>query len=230
MLFLLINSIIFVVILVGISLRSQLQIMLSSDGEELSIFTRRGMDKILKRVQRKSSTKIKQVQISNSNRLYGMMIGIPWRPRIILSQAMVTQFSERELEYVLYHEIGHHRRHHGIKEFLLGVILTFIGIWVLTQVYGMYFGLLCAIILGIIFGIIEIQIGRIHEFQADRYALDRLENPQSMIEATIKFQRAQGAQFIMTNIWRKLFNRSIPYRERIRYAEEEIEKRKLEAK
>ena len=168
-------------------------------------------------IQNKTGVKINAIKISESDRPFGLMIGIPGSPQLILSRHLNENFSPSEMEYVVLHEAGHYRLNHSLKELLLGLILLFIGIRLCRSIPA-------AVFLGLIFGIGVIQLGKLHELQADQYSLDRTSDPQGMITATEKFSRYYGPKYSenVNPVWQWLFYRGNPYDNRIKMAEEKL--------
>lgn len=170
----------------------------------------------------KTGVKVDPILISESPRLFGAMVGIPGHPQLTLSQSLYSAFSHDQLEYVLLHEVGHYQLQHTIVELILGSAFLIAGISVLKK----HPQLPLTLVLGILCGIAMIQVGRIYEVQADRFALAKIENPQGMIEATttLKTHYEQLGR-TPTPLVRLLFYRGNPYENRIKMAEDEIKRR-----
>ena len=80
---------------------------------------------------------------------------------------------------------------------------------------------------GLMFGIFMIQIGKVNEIQADRYALKHMTNPQGMISATEIFKKNyHETAFYKNPVTKFLFYRGNPYANRMKMAEEEIHRRR----
>lgn len=168
----------------------------------------------------KTNVNIKHTKISESYLPFGMMIGIPWRPQLILSKVLYKKFSPSEIEYVILHEAGHYVLAHSIKELLAGTSLFICGVFLLRAAGGPV-GVALSIVIGLIFGILMIQLGRRNEIEADTFALAKISNPVGMISATKKFQKAYR-NHTDSALVRLLFYRGNPYTNRIQMAEKEI--------
>jgi len=195
----------------------------SSLGKKKKIITVIKDQKLVQLIKLKTGLVIPQLKISESTRLFGMMIGIPTRPQLILSRALYESFDKDEIEYVLMHEVGHYKLSHGVKETTVGVILLITGIFILRQSPN----LLLAIVLGVVFGIMVIRVGRIFEYQADAYALEKMSNPQGMITATEKFRNYYGRKYTenKNKLISSLFYVGNPYDNRIKMAKEKLGRR-----
>lgn len=177
-------------------------------------------------ISNKTKVKVSNIKLMKSERLFGMMIGIPTFPQLILSSNLYKEFTPGELEYVILHEAGHYQLQHGLKEVFVLLILLFIGILILKKIKNEK-AIFFSLILGLVFGIVMIRFGRIHEYQADYFALERMENPEGLISATNKFKESNNSlgKLVKNKLIEELFFRSNPYNNRIRMAREEIEKK-----
>lgn len=212
---------VFLLILFYIPMWLQINMFVSSFGVAKKATTILKDEKIEKVLLIKAKIKIDNIKISESSDLFGMMIGIPGNPQLILSRKLYETFDSDELEYVIMHEAGHYKLAHSIKELLEGLVFFGIGIVVLKKYPNMFL----AASLGLVFGILMIQFGKLNEIEADKYSLERVGNPNGMITATEKFREAWKRQDPNNSIIRFLFYRGNPYENRIRMASEEINKR-----
>ncbi len=122
----------------------------------------------------------------NTRKANAGFTGIGKSRRIILGDTLVKHFSEEEIETVFAHELGHYKHHHIAIGIVTGIVSTFLGLFVTSQLYAWSvteFGFasitdlealpLLAIWLGL-FGLITSPISNIisrrHERQADAYA------------------------------------------------------------
>ncbi len=222
----------------------------SVDGEKIPITVVESQE-IRNLIKDKTGLDIKTIKISESNRLFGMMIGIPTKPQLILSRNLYDTFNSGEIEYVVLHEAGHYILQHGLMEFLIGLFLQILGIWLIMKVEkipafaGMtenrvgltnakneknfIIPLIPAIFLGLFFGILMIQLGKIHEIKADEFTVKKMTDPTGMISATNKFRSFYGPKYSENNnkLIQFLFYRGNPYDNRILIAEKEIKERKI---
>lgn len=164
-------------------------------------------------IRQKTGIEITTFYIVTSDLLFGGMTGIPTKPIMSLSSKLYHAFSKDELHYIALHETGHYALKHILKEALLHL-----GIILLMFFLSSSLGFILAIVCGVVLGCTTIQIARMFEWQADTYALQRLDNPLAMISATKKLQAAWGGP-LDNSLIRKLFYRGIPYSQRISYAQ-----------
>jgi Zn-dependent protease with chaperone function len=181
---------------------------------EQLIFTRTGL-------------KITTLKIAESDYLFGMMIGIPGRPQLLLSRKLYRTFTPEEIEYVILHEAGHYQLGHALAEFLAFIFLFTIDILLLNRFSPSSFSIPLALSLGLVSGILMIRLGRTHECAADRFAVRRMTDPRGMVRATEKFRSFSGIKFTENKnpILHFLFYRGNPYANRINMAEEELKRR-----
>jgi STE24 endopeptidase len=110
--------------------------------------------------------------------------------RIVLFDTLVNQLSHAELAAVLAHEIGHYKRKHILKHFILSAFWTLAGFYVLSLLLEwrpMYeaFGIstpslaIGFVLFGVLSGTFTFWVGplmnwisRKHEYEADAYARD----------------------------------------------------------
>ena len=72
-----------------------------------------------------------------SKKANAALMGIGRTRRIVLSDTLLQNYNEDEIEAVLAHELGHHARRHILKVILTQVAITFLGFW-LTDVVLRY--------------------------------------------------------------------------------------------
>ncbi|MGA2748914.1 MAG: M48 family metallopeptidase [Verrucomicrobiota bacterium] len=124
--------------------------------------------------------------------------------KIVLFDTLVQQLTERELEAVLAHEIGHYKKKHIPKMLLGSAVSSLAGFWLLSflakqQWFYLTFGfapgnmaaalLLFALLGGLVgfwFSPVAHWWSRRYEYQADAYAAQTLNEPQSLISALRK--------------------------------------------
>lgn len=220
-----IKYLIFLLVLGYTTMWLQINLLLSSLNQGKLPVTIAKDNKIRDLVLDKTGVYILATKISETPKLFGMMIGIPTKPQLILSRGLYDSFSPDEIEYVVLHEIGHYKLWHGVKELIAGIVLFAIGIVLLKPIDLFPFTLLLAVTLGVFFGILMIRLGRVHEYQADNYSLNRITNPKGMIQATNKFRNYHGPKYTENNnkIAQFLFYRGNPCDNRIAMAHKEID-------
>lgn len=211
-----IDYLIFSLVLAYIPVRLQINLFLSSLGKKkkpVTFLKNAGISKIL---SAKAKTKIDTIKMTESDLLFGMMVGIPGNPQLILSRKLYETFSKDELEYVILHEAGHYKLGHSVKELTEGIVFFGLGLLILNR----FPNLLLAAVLGLIFGILMIQLAKISELEADNFSLKRVGNPKGMITATEKFYKVWKHQDPKSPLIRFLFYRGNPYENRIKMANE----------
>jgi STE24 endopeptidase len=114
--------------------------------------------------------------------------GLGKTKRIILGDTLLETFTEKEIETVFAHELGHYKKGHIRKNILFSLFATFAGLYIMSIVYIKLlpsFGFrhpweigalpLLALIAGV-FSFLTSPIGaglsRKFEFEADRFAID----------------------------------------------------------
>lgn len=101
---------------------------------------------------------------------FGFVTPLP--DRVFLSQKLLLKLDFSELQYILYHEIGHLKLRHPLKLtifFLFALVAYLIG----AYVFGLD-TLLAAVLFALVLGNVGLHIGRIYEDEADLYALREL--------------------------------------------------------
>lgn len=129
-------------------------------------------------------------------------------------QSILPTLSREEQQYLLFLENAHSARLHTLREFLVGLAIISISASLCarfrlnqkspTLQYGV------SLALAIVFGIGMIQLGRLHSYEAQYYALEHQKNPEVMISATTKMYETWGGPKSET-LFTKLFSRSVPY-------------------
>jgi len=129
-------------------------------------------------------------------------IGIGKSKRILLGDTLMDNFSEEEIEVVFAHELGHYSRGHIWKGILVGTISIYVGLFLTQQAYTAslsWFGFtspeqfaalpLLTLWLGL-YSLITSPVGNIlsrkHEFEADRYAVEKTNNKPAFISTMNK--------------------------------------------
>ena len=124
--------------------------------------------------------------------------------RIVLFDTLIEKHTPPELLAVLAHEMGHYKRKHILKSFLLGVIQTGVMFYLLSffisypglfdaffmdriSVYaGLIFFAMLYAPFELFFGIFFRVLSRKNEFEADRFSVQTTDNPTAMITALKK--------------------------------------------
>lgn len=222
-----IKYVVFGLVLAYVPMWTQTNLLLESLGKDKLPIEVIKNPKISELIKDKTGVDIETIKISESDRPFGMMMGVPGNPQLILSRSLYNNFSSDEIEYVILHEAGHYKLGHSVKELFLGLVLFVFGIVIFKRITKLVPSLLAGILLGLVFGVGMIQVGKQNELQSDNFSVTRMTNPDGMITATEKFRHYYGTSFTQTDdrILQWMFYRGNPYDNRIKMAEEEKAKR-----
>ena len=129
-----------------------------------------------------------------SKKANAALMGMGATRRIILSDTLLQNYSEDEIEAVLAHELGHHVRRHIVKGILMQMGVTFFGFWLTNEVLRYAIArdwfpvledrlydfanlpliILVATVLGFLLTPALNALSRKHEREADRYAWENI--------------------------------------------------------
>lgn len=181
---------------------------------------------LIQLIYRKTRLYLKSIRISASEKPWGMMVGLPRYPYMILSSQLMKTFNADEIEYVVLHEAGHYVLAHSAKLAILFVSFIIFGSITVTDIPIPFIWVPITLFIGLIM----IQASRLCEYEADAFALYHLTNPKGMISATKKFEKAYHhfgpVRHDEDTLLGRLIYMGIPYNARIRSAEREMQKRK----
>ncbi len=141
-------------------------------------------------VKKKTGLKLITITLFKDKKLYGMMAGLPFWPKMILSEGLYKTLNKEELEWVILHEAGHcilwHNLEAGLFELVIGIVGIYtIIIWNISLILVPFYALLLSFIC--------IQLIRwLIEYVADRFSITRVDNPQGVITAQAKFKKSYG--------------------------------------
>jgi STE24 endopeptidase len=140
---------------------------------------------------------------AKTNKAIGALTGIGSSRRIIISDTMLENYSEEEIEAVIAHEMGHHK-YHDIW-FLIGLqsLLSLLGFYLIASfidpVLGFFSLEMNVSALPIILGMMELTmfvvapvknwLSRIRERAADGFSLDLVDNPAALGDALVKLSQ-----------------------------------------
>jgi STE24 endopeptidase len=127
--------------------------------------------------------------------------GLGKTKRVLLSDTLLKNFTEEEIEAVIAHEVGHYHKHHLIKRIFINGLLSLLGLFIVFRLYN-YFTLVnhynpvqleALPYLGLIFFIYGVVsdppgnfISRYFEYQADRFAVVSTQNIENFKNALNK--------------------------------------------
>lgn len=159
----------------------------------------------------------------HSNAYFG---GMGKSKRIVLFDTLIKQLSKDELTAVLAHEIGHYKKKHIIKRFLLMIPVEFLVLFILNilanipalytgfgfyQINGLeiqsiqFIGLFLSIILygsvQEIFSPLFNMLSRKDEYEADNFAAELTGNPDYLINALIKLNSENLSDLIPSKLY-----------------------------
>lgn len=140
-------------------------------------------------VFKKTGLKLLGITFFNDKKMYGMMMGLPFWPKMVLSKGLYNNLNRDELEWVILHEAGHCVLWHNLKAMLYEVLLMIVGIVLITtNQLNIFISLFVAFILSLIC----VQIMRwLIEYEADKFSIERVNNPNGVITAQGKFRSAR---------------------------------------
>jgi len=139
-----------------------------------------------------------------SSKSNAFFTGFGRNKRIALFDTLIEKHTEPELVAVLAHEIGHHKKKHVLQGMIISILHTgvvffllslFLGSPGLYQAFSMeeqpiyagllFFGLLYTPI-EVLLSIVVQMVSRKNEYQADRFAAETIDEPQSLVDALKK--------------------------------------------
>jgi len=142
---------------------------------------------IYQTVKKKVGLSLTDITIFYDKKMYGMMAGLPFWPKMILSEGLYKNFNKDELEWVILHEAGHCVLWHNLKAFIIELALFLLGMY-LIKITEM--NIVLTILLSVLLSFVCIQIIRwLIEYAADKYSIEKVDNPRGVITAQDKFRK-----------------------------------------
>ncbi len=170
-------------------------------------------------IKRKTGLSLKKIIVFKSEKMFGMMPGIPIKPELILSSRIMKDLNKDELEWVILHESAHCLFWHVLKTSLIQIMIWVTGILILKFVSNVFLVVLISIVLSLL----VIRLMRFLEWEADRFAINNVDNPKGVITAQEKFKEINGKlSFYQKGIFRQLLFWNILPVERVKLAEQRI--------
>jgi STE24 endopeptidase len=166
------------------------------------------------------------------------LAGIGATRRILVSDTMLAEYSDDEIEVVLAHELAHHL--HGdiwkgivfestlivagfyVAARLLETLSRSLGLRDSTDVAGLPLLLLAAGAVSVVMLPVAHAMSRVYERRADRFALDLTRNPAAFISAIRRLGAQNLAEEHPSRIVQWLFYSHPPLRERIAAAQARV--------
>ncbi len=139
-----------------------------------------------------------------SSRTNAFFTGFGRAKRIALFDTLIEKHTTQEIVAVLAHEVGHYKKKHILKGLVLSIAHSGAAFYLLSlfirhrglfdaffmERHSIYAGL---VFFGLLYAPVELLMSlvlnrwmRKHEFEADRYAVDTLEQPEAMASALKK--------------------------------------------
>ena len=144
---------------------------------------------IYETVLKKTGLRLLDITIFHDKKMYGMMAGLPFWPKMILTDSLLKNFDKDEMEWVILHESGHCVLWHNLKTFLIEISFLILGIFI---IYFYKLNLLGVTLSAIIVSLLCIQVIRwLIEYQADKFSIERVDNPEGVISAQEKIRNAK---------------------------------------
>ena len=161
--------------------------------------------------------------------------GIGKSKRILLGDTLIDNFSEDEIETVFAHELGHYSHGHIWKGIAVGTVSIFLGLYLTSLAYSAslsWFGFtsisqiaalpLLTLWLSV-YSLVTSPVGNIlsrkHEFEADRYAVERTKNKPAFVSTMNKLAEMNLADRTPHSVVEFLFYSHPSIEKRIQAAE-----------
>ncbi len=164
--------------------------------------------------------------------------------RIVLFDTLIDKHTTSELVAVLAHEMGHYKKKHILKMMLIGILQTGLLFFILSffisyktlfsafyvenvSVYAglIFFGMLYSPI-EFFMGIFMQKFSRKNEYEADKFAVDTVKDPEAMINALKKLSVDNLSNLLPHPLYVFLHYSHPPILQRITAIEREIIKKK----
>jgi STE24 endopeptidase len=155
--------------------------------------------------------------------------------RILLSDTLLAEYSDDEIEVILAHELAHHVHKDIWTSVIADTALTFFGLFAahlvlqaavpvfgldgIADAAGIPILLLTAGAIGVCVKPLLNAVSRSHERRADSYALTMTENPSAFITAMRRLGQQNLAEDNPSKLVQAFFYTHPPIRERLRAAE-----------
>lgn len=138
----------------------------------------------------------------NTRKANAAFTGIGRAKRILLGDTLLSSFSEEEIETVFAHELGHRHHRHILVGMIAGAFFTFAGLWAAAALHRWSLGelgyggvadlgalpllALWLSLFGLVTGPLGNMLSRLHERQADAYAVAQTGNAPAFVSALRK--------------------------------------------
>ena len=151
--------------------------------------------------------------------------------RILLSDTLLANYSDDEIEVVLAHELSHHVHHDLWRAVALQAVLLFLGFFIVARALaafadtlelrgvddpaGLPLLMLVAGVCSLLFMPLANAMSRAHERRADRYALETTQQPEAFISAMKRLSQQNLAEEHPSALVQWLFYSHPPINQRI---------------
>lgn len=175
-------------------------------------------------VKKKTGLTLSYITLFEDKKMYGMMTGLGplIMPRMILSEGLYKNLNKDELEWVILHEAGHCVLWHNLKAFFIEMVILSFGIYLITLTKV---NLILIPPIALLLSFICIQVIRwLIEYSADKYSIERVDNPNGVITAQDKFRNNSYKNLFSDekSIWRSLLVWNIYPSKRIQMAKDRL--------
>ncbi|MDD5310266.1 MAG: M48 family metallopeptidase [Candidatus Omnitrophica bacterium] len=125
------------------------------------------------------------------------LAGLGKTRRVLLGDTMLKEYTHDEIEAVLAHELGHHKKGHIMKLLVFGAAVTFVSFYIANLVFKGFSGMLdyrgiadlagfpLLALIFFFFAVVMMPfqngLSRVFEREADRFALEITQNPGAFI-------------------------------------------------
>jgi Zn-dependent protease with chaperone function len=177
---------------------------------------------LLSKLKKKTGIDLVIKTMSERNKAIGFMVSMPpFKPMMIFSERLYQLLNKDEFEWVALHESAHYLKWHNLRFALVQIIVLMIGIDSL-QIFSMLTRFITPYF--ILLSIVYIQLVKHFEYQADLYAIKKMDNPKGLITAMTKMRKIN--KFLNYNgFLYRLLVIQVPYDERIKMAKNELKLR-----
>lgn len=187
----------------------------------------------LLRLSEKAKTRVRGVYewklSEKSNKANAALMGLGNTRRIVISDTLLANYTDDEVEAVMAHELGHHVHRHIIKGIVVQAAITFAGFWVLKTVLrksGAYFvnqadfsNLPLIVLVSMAMTLLLMPLmnaySRYNEREADRYAWKSIASVEPFTSAIEKLAQQNLAEREPSRIVEILFHSHPPVAKRI---------------
>ena len=138
----------------------------------------------------------------NTKKANAAFTGLGKTKRILLGDTLLDNYTEDEIETVIAHELGHHKKKHIIKNIFIGTVFSFLTFYLIAQLHKeslSWFGFseitqiaslpllfLWGAIIGLVQTPISNYISRKFEYEADNYAVISTNKKEAFIQTLEK--------------------------------------------